>query len=253
MGIDGTESRPWFDRTVFYNRMPNGYLRPQSHIRNFVDDYYGVAKQFFHGPDARFPSPAALEQRENEVVAFIEAQLIANPNRRVDLVGHSRGGMIAIEVARRLVNNGFNGKKVNVRFLGLYDPVDMVAGYGDFWETIPAVESVAVIYAAGSSEEIGIEARLDLNQDRSRPQFNRVDGAAPPETEYNRKWIFGTHSGIGGAPWLGDMPLGHTESNDRAKAIESDQYVRLKARASQVPINGVSDYGYQYPHPGELP
>jgi len=48
------------------------------------------------------------------------------------------------------------------------------------------------------------------------------------------------------APWEGDMPVGHTETNDRAKAIQSDQFVRNKAISKGVPINLVDDYGYQW-------
>ena len=78
-------------------------------------------------------------------MAFIASQLLVNPNRRIDIVGHSRGGYVAMEVARDLMMEGINGESVDVRFLGLYDPVDMPAGYGD-------AETVSANVKIGSSD-----------------------------------------------------------------------------------------------------
>jgi len=185
-------------------------------------------------------------------------------NRRIDIVGHSRGGYLAIEVARNLQTVGINGKPVDVRFLGLYDPVDSAIGYG-VAETISSnVQTVAVVYAAGTVEEVGTDERFQvvgnqvvLIEQRSRWIFNRADhGPVSAKTDFDQIWIFGTHSAIGGAPWEGDGPspgtlanpalAGHTETNDRAKAILSDQHVRNKARSKNLPINLVDDYGYQW-------
>ncbi len=63
-------------------------------------------------------------------------------------------------------------------------------------------------------------------------------------TDYDQIWIFGTHSAIGGAPWGGDDPLGHSDLNDRAKAVQSDRFIRDMAREWNVPIDTVDDYGY---------
>jgi esterase/lipase superfamily enzyme len=76
--------------------------------------------------------------------AWILSQLSENPNRKIDMVGHSRGGYAVMEIARDLLTIGFNGQPVEVRYLGLYDPVDMAVFYGDA-ETISAnVETAAV-------------------------------------------------------------------------------------------------------------
>ena len=142
----------------------------------------------------------------------------------------------------------------------------MAPGYGDA-ETISAnVQTAAVIYASGTSEEIGIAGKrnaedTDWMERRSRGytfdddgdifpdniNFNRADhGPESSQTDFALKWIFGTHSAIGGAAWNGDDPPGHSDLNDRDKAAESDQYIRIEAGLSGVPINEVNDYGYEW-------
>ena len=78
-------------------------------------------------------------------------------------------------------------------------------------------------------------------------RLHRADGG--PETgftDYQEFWIFGTHSAIGGAPWRGDMPTGHSLPNDQWAAVESDQFIREKALSTNVPVDDVDEYGYQY-------
>ena len=90
-----------------------------------------------------------------------------------------------MEVARDLAA-GINGETVDVRFLGLYDPVDMAPGYGDA-ETISAnVQTAAVIYASGTSEEIGIAGKrnaedTDWMERRSRGYTFDDDGDIFPD------------------------------------------------------------------------
>ena len=139
-----------------------------------------------------------------------------------------------------------------VRFLGLYDAVDMTTNYGG--ETISGnVETAAVIYAAGNASENGPEPRIIkdhtgryiYSQVRSRRFFIKADhGPESSNTDYDQIWIFGTHSTIGGAPFWGDAPAGHTDLNDRLKAEESDEFIRDIAQSVGLPINDEDDYGY---------
>ena len=86
--------------------------------------------------------------------------------QKINLVGHSRGGYIVMEIARELSSLGISLKdgttvKPRVHFLGLYDAVDMVPGYGED-ETIPS----NVDYAAHA---------MGLKSVGSRPYFNTAD------------------------------------------------------------------------------
>ena len=261
VAIDGTGSEAFSTSPDYYITAADGTVRTQSSVRNFYDDYYGIRKAYRHGPAGWVFVAGEMEAIHNGVMSWLTMAWLENRNRPIDMVGHSRGGYVAMEVARDLLTEGLAGfGPVSVRFLGLYDPVDMALGYGDA-ETISAnVEMAALIFAAGTSEEVGIAGKYEYLDDgtpipvelRSRAEFNRADhGPESPSIDYDQIWIFGTHSAIGGAPWKGDHPVGHSESNDRAKAIESDQFIRSKALSTNVPINLVDDYGFDSLGPPE--
>lgn len=257
VAIDGTGSGAWSEDPAFEIDLPDGSTRTQSHVRNFSDDYVGHVR-YLPGPPNDITLPSTMQSLLEQGFDFIEAALEENPHRKIDLVGHSRGGYIVMELARFMATAL---PDVDVRYMGLYDPVDMVPGWGDA-ETVPAnVEHVTMLLAAGTPEEIGPEGAtttvigpdgqptiVPLYQ-RSRWWFNRAN--AGPEsftTDYQEHWLFGTHGGIGGAPWEGDRPIGHSWGNDKNKAIEADTLVRGHALTNDVPIIylQVSDYGYQY-------
>ena len=130
----------------------------------------------------------------------------------------------------------------------------MAPGYGDAETVSSNVQTAAVIFASGTAEEVGVNGKYELidnelvlTEARSRGIFNRADhGPETGDTDYNQKWIFGTHSAIGGAAWNGDGPVGHSDPNDRAKAEESDEFIRTQAILSGIGINEVDDYGYEW-------
>jgi pimeloyl-ACP methyl ester carboxylesterase len=122
----------------------------------------------------------------NEAYQRIAEALKANPNEGIDIVGHSRGGLIGILVAKKL-------KKENpcarVHFLGLYDAVDryLLANAG----TIPDnVENVA--HARRNSEV------------HSRDTFGNTGTSGGQK--YVERFFWVTHSGAGGDPWGGPHP-----------------------------------------------
>lgn len=87
---------------------------------------------------------------------------------------------------------------------------------------------------------------------RSRRFWPRVDGYPESDhTSYRREMIIGTHSALGGAPWWGDWPPGHSARGDIAAAIAADKAVRERAVTAGSPISLVADYGYA--HPGTTP
>jgi hypothetical protein len=175
---------------------------------------------------------------------YICAKWCKNRNAPIDLIGHSRGGYVVIEVARKLktkgcccFDTGTTYRPIAVRFLGLYDPVDMAPGYGDA-ETIPDnVRHVAIVFASAGP-----------HMARSRPQWNRADhGAEGRSTDYYVVRLPGSHAALGGAPWSGDKPDGLTESEDIHMAMAADSVIRARAGDAgvSVPQLYTKDYGYR--------
>ncbi len=258
IAIDGTGSQAWSQDPAYTITLPDQTQRTQSHVKNFYNDYASPHKAFVDGPTGPF---GTLETEMNSIVAtsvnFARQKWRENPNRPIDIVGHSRGGWAAIIVSYDIANLPVtDGKVARIRFEGLYDPVAVTGGayyrndvYGLSTEkryngfpsreiSLPAnVESSIGVYAAGSSAELG--ATNGAMEEQSRVVFERI--FIPSTT-----WLFGTHSAIGGAPWEGDDPLGHSWPNDQLKAANADLHIRQAARDAGVPISSVGDYGYFY-------
>lgn len=222
--VDGTGSNAWLKKTgSTYN----------SSVLNFAMNYDGP-KKYWAGPDSSIIGVVKEAKTiHKQVKDWICKKWCADRTQPIDLIGHSRGGYIVMEVARDLSKNGCccdDGKVYTpqIRFMGLYDPADMAAGYGEA-ETVPEnVKNAAVILAA-RKDEYG-DGR------RSRASFNRADGGAEDatKTNYYETEIFGTHSGIGGDPWGGDHPKGHTKVNDEYASKMSDTIIRRKATLAGV-------------------
>lgn len=117
--IDGT----WFDARITgdYSNVHDFYERAQD---------AGEFTRYYGGPGSQSSGLSRVWQGatgagsgaiSDRVYSNIRADLAAgNGNGIVNLVGWSRGGVIATEVAQRLGNDG-----VKVNFLGLYDAVEM--------------------------------------------------------------------------------------------------------------------------------
>ena len=213
VAVDGTSSGEFlYGQNGMLGAPRTSTGRFRSHVRNFYQDYRGP-KAYWNGP-ANFRTGSDSSDIHRGVISWITSILEKNPNEPIDMVGHSRGGYIAMEVARELKEKGV---KVNcmtvfpkIRWMGLYDPVDMVAGYGESEKISSNVEAATVLFAAGSPGG-RIEAQSSYGRPtygRSRPYFNRADGGVDDSnaTSYTEHWIFGTHAAIGGAPWDGDHP-----------------------------------------------
>jgi hypothetical protein len=167
-----------------------------SHVANFFQDYQrqpGEQKSYWDGP-ANEVTGSDAPNIHKKVMPWICAIVCKNKKERINLVGHSRGGYIVMEVARELSDKGCTCPdgctiKPRVNFLGLYDAVDMVPGYGEA-ETVPS----NVDYAAHA-----------LRNMRSRSSFNTADGGpenkAAMKLYRERRFPGATHSGVGGSPW----------------------------------------------------
>ncbi len=190
VAIDGTRSRPdqWRDEaTGLYN----------SHTRNFFNEYVlqkgETGAAYFHGPDKVLggDAKAILDGAKN----YIVGELCKNPNQPINIVGHSRGGLIAIELAQWLKTLTLCGRTgFGVNFLGLLDPVDNARELGEIdGGRIPGnVRNALAVFR---------DVRLG-----SRRIFNTMDAGIEDGalTNYYAVDILGTHAAIGGAPWEGD-------------------------------------------------
>lgn len=216
VAIDGTDSESWRKRSKTTGRT-------NSHVRNFYEDYVmsaGDSKLYLHGPNAKITG-ADCRNIHDKAMSWINERLSKNSSQQVNLVGHSRGGYIAMEVARELVENG-----VRVNYLGLYDPVDMAPGYGKK-ETVPAVDFAVRVMAMP-----GVGSRL---------YFNTADGGFEGSSRneaYSDAYVKATHGGIGGDSWEGDRVVptlfGMTKEKDISGSINADLTVRRKAKQAGI-------------------
>jgi RHS repeat-associated protein len=221
VAVDGTGSKEFREKGKGFDKRTGRY---RSHTRNFYEDYAekpDERKAYWDGPcnETTGSDAAAIHQ---SVMDFLEPILKANPDETVNLVGHSRGGYIVMEVARTLKQRGY---KVN--FLGMYDAVDMAPGFGEA-ETIPS-------NVGHSAHAVGDWAT------RSRPYFNTADHG--PEDVSNMKSchvkpFMATHGGIGGAPWSGDRPRGMQKSIDERESRAVDEWMRRLATEAGILFRG---------------
>jgi hypothetical protein len=163
--VDGTNSKKWMTK-----RGGN------SHVFQFGLDFVTSShlKKYFAGPNTSGSDVGAIT---DQVCRFVQESKKQNPQARICLIGHSRGGLIAILAARRL--------QLPIEFLGLYDAVDRHWGPGG--ETISA--NVKMVYHALRDPFVN-----------SRPYFGNTGLEAEPSVQCYRWRFRATHGGIGGDP-----------------------------------------------------
>lgn len=231
IAIDGTAMRRYLS-TALLTRSN----RWRSHVRNFANDYNDGPAGYWFGPDNVDGTDS--RRRFTSAYSWLCKKWCEDTSQPIDMVGFSRGGYIVMELARKLKDEGIcckgkTTKTVKVRFLGMYDPVDMVLGWG-YKETVPDnVENAYAVFAAFPMKN------------RSRWNFNRADGGPEDKskTYYYDYYIRATHGAIGGAQ-AGDMPPGNSPANDNRQTVLIDQEMRDAAQSAGVNINDVADYGY---------
>ena len=123
---------------------------------------------------------------------------------------------------------------VPVRFLGMYDAVDMVLGYGTS-ESVPS--NVQNTFHSMSNPKL-----------HSRWYFNTADGGVVDavKTNFSENEYWGTHSAIGGDPGNGDHPTGYLPLLETMSAIYADIDMREFATQVGVPINSTTEKDYEY-------
>ncbi|MEP2307244.1 RHS repeat-associated core domain-containing protein, partial [Rhodopirellula bahusiensis] len=217
--IDGTGSKDW---SVHPDGTDPNTGRRKSHSHNFYVDYVlapGESKFFFHGP-CNEATGSDSDDIFRGALKKLAGVLNKNPQQEVNIVGHSRGGYIAMELARHLQSNGYR-----VNFLGLYDAVDMAPGFGEA-ETIPS----NVDYAAHALSNPSL---------RNRPYFNTADHGAEDLSKMTRcdiRMFRATHGGVGGAPYAGGYRGRTTPALEKNVSAEVDRWMRDRAQGAGVNI-----------------
>jgi len=198
--------------------------RVQSHTRNFWEDYRGrpgERRYFDDGPASKVLNVnGQCYDIMGRAMRWLLPILRANPDEEINLVGHSRGGYIVMQIARQLEKLGYR-----VNFLGLYDAVDSASNFGD-GEKIPSNVDHS-FHAQGQSFV------------KSRWYFNTADHGPEDETaDHVVGYYTCTHAGIGGAPWHGDHPKGMIERVDREQSELVDRQMREQARRAGITFRG---------------
>ena len=198
--IDGTSSKEW--------RRPDG---TNSHCYKFYRDFKvqnSRDKKYFHGPHI---SGVDLEDIIYQVSGFLKGRIRAYfPNARpsanqlrIVLVGHSRGGFIAMNVAKQM--------PLPVYFLGLYDAVkraftngNIIAGVVTGGPIIPVMGllgSSAYDWLSNAERVSNVQFTYHALRDpevNSRPYFGNT---GRKYTGFHEEKLFYTsHGGIGGDP-----------------------------------------------------
>jgi len=251
-----------------------------SHSSNFYEDYRG-AKYYWYGPDESLKTISAgsevhaLVEGVVDIVCTFIGNVTMNGKYKmeevnIDLIGYSRGGYAVMEAARKLDRDGCHGTKgINIRFMGLYDPVStmtycdgpnifkdchssVIAGddkglyYNDDYkyksDTMPVnVKHIAIAYG---DPDVG--SRFVFNTAEDEDDNNK-------RSEVDHIKFKTTHSGIGGCPldgdydsrlrkWFSNIDL--TVDMECSESMKADMFIRGKANEYKLPIDATDKEYY---------
>jgi pimeloyl-ACP methyl ester carboxylesterase len=255
IAIDGTGTEDWLSNPNNPQRLSN--RRWLSHVKNFADKYNGGAsnKHYDYGPsDGTFASDmTAIESKAYKALMDYRSVNQSHRDEPVDLIGWSRGAYSVMRLAGMLAD-----RNIKVRFLGLYDPVDMT-----YFDNLTALSVVPyripwnvqhTFVATGVNGDRGYR---DYDED-SPLWFNwpRISVVAPHAESHAVTQSFvvneypATHGAIGGTPgYTPDPSMDHryNYAHDKEQSIKVDTELRTAARNAGVPINVLSPSDYGFP------
>eukprot|EP01084_Bolivina_argentea_P092637 166645_1 len=252
----------------------------RSHVANFWEDYEGES-HYWYGPDDNLLWHAGSEcqvtgiKGYNKACKFIEKLYNdddPDDSYFIDIIGFSRGGYIAMEVSRKLQFDGCrikindtdeHIKPINVRWMGLYDPVRRVAQLKNFWEYIGESEYDADKVASTVQNVSIAERSKEIN---SREYFGYgADGGCDNKQKNTciiNEFDNTSHSGVGGSPGSGDCHDGcsildvftlcwrcsdlYTVDKDKSASADLDSWMRQNAVDNDVPIRITTERYYSY-------
>ena len=254
VAIDGTASRQ-------FRQEDPGYPGT-SWVLRFETNYVDGPKRYWDGPDSAFEvirnrsgipigistelAARQCQAIEDQAYAWVCAEWcksgeICSDHSPIDMVGHSRGGYIVMQLARRLNHNGcecLDGiwQPVPVRFVGLFDAVDEAEpnypqdGNANGDRLSPNVKRYAAVIPVPFRDTNGV-----AGANRSRAGWRR------PNLEGSAAVVLGveaTHGGIGGAPglWNLDTVPNWTIEQDHRGSVQSYDFMAMEARSAGVKI-----------------
>jgi RHS repeat-associated protein len=259
IAIDGTGTKEWLTNSRNPIYLPNG--RYLSHVANFAREYNGPI-YYDYGPQNE-SSASDLQQIEEkafqELIGY-RRKNSTNHSEPIDLVGWSRGAYAVLRLAQRLKVDGLPNadgswsNNVPVRFIGLYDPVDMTfydgptlsEGFGSQSWVPGNVKNAVWVH--------GVES--------PGGHFRDYDDGSPFWFDWprmNLSWhgaktnmhdvpLQATHGAIGGTPgYSPDKLRGYNFRLDRDRSIEADTRVRQIAASVGVPIPVIPATAYGFP------
>ena len=266
--IDGTLSDPWLKNPTDWFPAFSGkpakttnLNRWLSFVKLFHDDYTTRPgfKRYFAGPGGAGWDSQSIRDDAYKFICF--RYCVVSGNANVDIIGMSRGGIIANEVAHLLKTKGCTcgtGKKykpVGVRFAGFYDPVTgrKRGSWGPrFWATSKTgFGSRAGWESVSNNIKFSALAKAISFPFRGKKyggQVSRRYWQRPLFSEATVRGYFQTtHSGFMAAPTYSTedpLPKGYNRQLEISESIRVDQFIRKHAISNGVPIGAVKDYDF---------
>jgi len=255
IAIDGTGTEAWLENPRNPRKLANG--RWLSHVRNFYNEYQApeTEKHYDFGP-RNGTTASDLPQIEDEAFNALEDFFKKNPSRinePIDIIGWSRGAYSAMRLAEKL-KNGLTFRALpatlNVRFLGLYDPVDMTLfDPSGAWGTHDFISSNVqnVVWAHGVEDSTGSMRDYD---EESFFYYNwpRIQTRWGGTTRMTNLALEATHGAIGGTPgYSPSEPTNYNYSHDIQMSVKTDTTMRTIASGLGVPISVISSPSYGFP------
>lgn len=202
IGIDGTGSELMSDVNIMVDDPPE-YQRTMknSFVHQLLRDYKGRGSMYFRGPTlsgSECPRIAAL--------CMIAARVALQADDVVHLTGYSRGGAIAIAVAKQI---GTEFPNARIPVMALFDAVDRERWFGDL-QTIPG--TVDCVFHA-----------LRDPIAKSRSYFGNCGTNAEAPCELKKQTFVTTHGGMGGVPLGNAAPIEEKLRIEIGPAMEKQQ------------------------------
>ena len=260
IAIDGTGTEDWLSNPRNPQKLANG--RWLSHVKNFSEEYRGEKFYNFGPSDGTWASDLPIiEEKAFERLMDYRKKSKENRDEAIDIIGWSRGAYSAMRLAQRLsqgspnLDGTWNSEPVPVRFLGLYDPVDMTF-YDETGRGTASHVSANVLNAVWAH---GVERTGDAHywhgglrdyDSESAPWFNwtRIAATFDRCTNLTDLPIAGTHGAMGGTPgYSPDHSIPYNYSYDVGMAYKTDRTMREVASRVGVPIKVIDRSAYGFP------
>jgi RHS repeat-associated protein len=228
IAFDGTGSKEWLKT--------NSSGIANSHVYNFFTKYNNKLKLYKHGPNT---VGYGIEKSVEEAYNYIVEEIKKNPEEQIDIIGHSRGGLAAILLAKKLKDK-FG---CPVRFVGLYDAVNKTT-YSEekISDNVNYVAHAIRDRTAGSRDGID-DGYEKLKKWKAVPghggAHDLVDFGNTGRSggkSYTEKSFFGTHGALGGDPWGGDRPLPLDQQKDDKASKDVQDWMFDQAVSRGLPL-----------------